>query len=131
MKMRIKNFVNRFGLTFFVVCVVFFLAVGCATINDPLAGWTYRGFVDYLPSLQQHHYHLDQVITDDYQDFITKKKLSAHPVTGFYEDGFGQHAVEFTAFPPDQNVSCQYVLIYNKDNKRIKIIRYGRIQYQS
>jgi hypothetical protein len=52
-------------------------------------------------------------------------------ITGFYEDGAGQHAVEFVAFPPDENATWNYVLIYDKENKRIKEIKYGYTRYQS
>jgi hypothetical protein len=116
----------------FIFCfllAMFLCAFGCSSSKptpDPLAGWTFRGFDYYLPPFQQHHYQLDKAITDDYQDFIAKNKLFlAGAVTGFYEDGTGQRAVEFEAFPPGENTSWHYVLIYNKENKRIKLIKYG------
>jgi hypothetical protein len=102
------------------------------THSDPLKGWTFREFDDFLPSLQRHNYHLDKAITDDYQDFIKKNGLDPDgAITGFYEDGTGQHAVEFAAFPPDQNATWNYVLIYDKENKRIKVIKWNHIRYQS
>jgi hypothetical protein len=114
---------------------MFLCGFGCSSSKptpDPLAGWTSRGFDDYLPSLQRHHYQLDKAITDDYQDFIKKNNLIlSGAITGFYEDGTGQHAVEFIAFPHGENATWNYVLIYDKENQRIKVIKYGYTRYQS
>jgi hypothetical protein len=128
MRAPFKNPLNSFAPVFLVLMAIFVFGFGCNTSKpetDPLAGWTLRGFDDYLPSLQQHHYHLDKAITDDYQDFVKKNELQAAPVTGFYEDGTGQHAIRFEAFPRGQNASWQYVLIYDKESKRIKVLKYG------
>ena len=48
----------------------------------------------------------------------------------FFEDGMGQHAVEFEAFEHKKNASWHYVLIYDKQNKRINIIKYDYARYQ-
>jgi hypothetical protein len=102
------------------------LIVGCATTTNPLAGWTFRPFQGYEPPpYGQNYYHLDQSIIDDYQDFIKKKGIvTAGAITGFFEDGTGQRAVEFDAFEHHEFDSWRYVLIYNKENQRIKVIRY-------
>jgi hypothetical protein len=134
---------NHFRLTL-ILFTTLFLTAGCGawlmksssgTVSqptDPLAGWTSRGFDDYLPSLQRHHYHLDKAITDDYQNFIEKNKLDLFgAITGFYEDGTGQHAVEFEAFPDKQNATWHYVIIYDKENKRVKVIKYGYRRFVS
>jgi len=121
--------------TFRILLAMFICGFGCSTSKptpDPLVGWTSRGFDDYLPSLQRHHYQLDKAITDDYQDFIKKNNLDLMgAITGFLEDGTGQHAVRFEAFPPNQNATWTYVLIYNKENKRIKVMKYGYRRFQS
>jgi hypothetical protein len=99
---------------------------------DPLTGWTFRTFDEFLPSAYQQHYHLEKSVTDDYETFIKTNNLKTFgPITGFFEDGTGQRAVEFEAFPGEPNASWNYVLIYNKENKRIRVIRYGYKRYQS
>jgi hypothetical protein len=100
---------------------------------DPLAGWTFKPFPgSELPPFANNTNHLDKAIIDDYQDFITNNKLILFgAMGGYFEDGNGQHAVEFTAFPPDSNSTWNYVIIYNKENKRIKLIKYGYRQFQS
>lgn len=76
--------------------------------------------------------HLDNLITDDYQDFIATNKLRLFgAITGYFENATGQHAVEFTAFPPNENATWTYILIYDKQNKRIKIMQYGYTRFQS
>jgi hypothetical protein len=144
MKTQIRNFISHFGLISLVLVAAIFWTTGCGmwlmggdpTASshqppDPLAGWTFRGFDDFLPSHQRHHYQLDKAITDDYQDFIAKNKLDTlSAITGFYEDGTGQHAIEFEAFNSG-NTSWQYALIYDKEDKRIKVIRYNQRRYHS
>jgi hypothetical protein len=100
---------------------------------DPLAGWIFRPFPGFeTPPYGYNTNHLDKIITDDYQDFITKNKLSTSgAITGFFEDETGQHAVGFEAFPPNENATWHYVLIYDKDNRRIKVIRYDYRSIQS
>ena len=69
---------------------------------------------------------------DDYQNFISNNGLMLNgAIIGFYENNLGQQAVEFEAFIPDDYASWRYVLIYNNEHKRIKVIRYGRTKYQS
>jgi hypothetical protein len=128
----------------FIFCfllAIFLCGFGCSTSKptpDPLAGWTLRQFDDFAPPSERHHYQLDKMITDDYQDFLKKNSLDTTAITGFYEDGTGQRAVEFEAFEIGPNVktseintSWHYVLIYDKENKRIKTIKYGCLHYQS
>jgi hypothetical protein len=112
-----------------IVCVV-----GCATQSrNPLAGWTFRSLPGWGMNPNGHNNNtLDKAITDDYQSFIAQNKLSlAGAITGFFEDGTGQHAIEFDTFPPNQNASLTYVLMYSKENKRIKVVKFGYRRYQS
>ena len=103
------------------------------THTDPLKGWTFKPLPGWeMPPYGHNTNHLDKTITDDYQDFIKKNGLAPDgAITGFYEDGKGQHAVEFAAFPPDQNATWNYVLIYDNENKRIKVIKWNHVRYQS
>ena len=99
---------------------------------DPLSGWTFRTFDEYSVPGKEGQYHLEKSVTNDYGAFIKTNNLNVFgAITGFFEDGAGQRAVEFEAFPPGQNASWRYVLIYSKDNQRIKVIQYGYKRYQS
>ncbi|HEY1661291.1 MAG TPA: hypothetical protein VGI03_02640 [Verrucomicrobiae bacterium] len=126
-------------ILFLAISAMLVLGFGCNTSKptpDPLTGWTFRGFDDYEPSSERHHYQLDNAITDDYQDFIKTNNLDTMgAITGFYEDGTGQHAIEFEGMLVGPNsrgeISWHYVLIYNKDNKRVKTTKYNRTRYQS
>jgi hypothetical protein len=99
---------------------MFVWIAGCATPN-PLAGWKSLGFEPP-----------DKAITDDYQYYFQQHNMRGYAGPVFYfEDGTGQHAVEFEMFGHIKNVSWQYVLIYDKENKRIKVVKYDRRRYQS
>lgn len=108
----------------YVLLAAFCCLLGCATQKpDPLAGWQ----KDYL-------HEPDAAIQNDYQEFIkTFKPEGQRPtqVTGYFKDGTGQHAINIEIFEYHQNASCQYLLIYDKDDKRIKTIKYGCGSYQS
>jgi hypothetical protein len=132
MKSLINNFPSYLGVLF--LAAVFLGAFGCATSKPtpgPLAGWTFRSFPgwDLNPNNKNH---LDKAIIEDYEKFISDQHLDLFGgIAGFYEDGMGRHAVEFQAFPPGENATWNYVLIYDKENKRIRTIRYNHIRYQS
>ncbi len=102
-----------------------------ATPQEPFKDWTFREFDEFAVPRNQHHYHLDPAITMDYKDFITKRKLFlSGAITGFFEDGKGQRAVSFEAFD-DGDSSWQYALIYDPNNKRIKVMKYNHHRYMS
>jgi hypothetical protein len=118
------------------LCMMVISGCSCSApkpTSDPLAGWTYKPFPgSELPPYGHNTNHLDNAIIDDYQNFIkTKGLIGVSGPAGFYEDGIGQLAVEFEAFTPNVYESWHYVLIYNKENKRIKVVQYGRTRYQS
>ena len=122
-------------LTFCVLIAVFICAAGCGTPKpppNPLAGWTFRPFDKYLVARDRHHYQLDKAIADDYQNFISDKKLFPYyppdTITGFYEDGTGQHAIQTTI--PQNGTWLVYVLIYDQSNARIKVIKYANGHYR-
>jgi hypothetical protein len=127
-----KRHVKSLSVAVCILLAAVFWTAGCATNSNPIEGWTFRQFDAFSPPYDQHHYHLDEAISEDYQDFITNNKLyTLGAVTGFYEDGTGQHAIAFEAFPPNQNATWHYVLIYDRGNKRTRTKKYGRIRYQS
>ena len=75
----------------------------------------------------------EQVIVDDYQNYIQKLLPEEKKYLGavfYFEDGTGQHAVRIES---DINgKDCWYhILFYDKDNKRIKIIKYFYGSYSS
>ena len=119
MKLQIKNSANRFGLIFLVLVAALFWNAGCATPN-PLAGWK--------PALQNPN----QAIINDYQNYIQKlpseEKKYAYP-NHFFEDATGQHAVQIEI--PLNGTWREHLLIYDKDNIRIKTITYSNGGYRS
>ena len=111
----------------FTFCILLLAAIwvaGCTTPKhnpDPLEGWkSYDGN------------HLDKAITDDCQDYIQKlppKELEKGYVLGinFFEDGTGQHAGKIET--GSNGKLWMHVLIYDKENKRIKVIKYADGRY--
>jgi hypothetical protein len=106
---------------------IFALGFGCSSSKptpDPLAGWQ----KDYTPQPS------DQVIEKDYQDYIQKLPPGQKGDIGtvfFYKNETGQHAVSIEIFEKNKNASWKHVLFYDKDNKRVKAIRYDHLRYQS
>jgi len=106
--------------------MMFFCGFGCSSSKltpDPLAGF----HVSSLGNLDSN-----KAITDDYKAYIQtlspeeKKSMGS---TTFYENGTGQHAIEII-----MGINGRYwrhVLIYDKDDKRIKTIKYKTGTYQS
>jgi hypothetical protein len=115
--------------------LAFVLLTGCASSGpppDPLAGWTFRMFDYFAPPDQQHHYHLSKAITEDAQNYIKEHNLKPYGmITGFHENAEGDRAVDFVAFPDSERSSWHYILIYNKNNERIKVIKYDHRSYTS
>jgi hypothetical protein len=115
----------------FTVCfllAMFLCGFGCSSPKptpDPLAGWQ----LDFSPPGPG-----DKIIEKDYQDYIQKLPAKDKNYVGpifYYKDGTGQHAVGMEIFVKGENASWHYLLIYDKENKRIKAIRYGYGSYQS
>jgi len=111
----------------FLVLAISTIAISgcrCSTAKpDPLAGWRESDFREF---------HANKAIMDDYQSYV--KTLSQEEQKGMapvfcYENGTGQHAVEIT-IGINQTV-WRHILIYDKDNKRIKSIKYASGDYHS
>jgi hypothetical protein len=105
--------------------MVVICGAGCVSPTpgpDPLAGWKV---------LLSHDYEaLDKAITDNYQGYIHQLPPQERKYAGtvwFLEDGTGQHAVKIEI--PLNHVWREHVLIYDKDNKRIKVIKYAGGRY--
>ena len=105
-----------------ILLAAFVLVTGCVTHRpDPLAGWK--------PDFSRQ---TSQVIVDDYQDYIHKLPPRQSGFVGsveWFEDGTGQHAIDIGIGVNGR--WWRHVLIYDKDNKRIKVIKYKTGWYQS
>ena len=122
-----KSNVNVTRLSFLVLLTAFVCAVGCATRTpDPLAGWKVL--------MSRDSEKVNQAIKDDCRNYIQKlppeeNKYVRDSNIWFLEDGIGQHAVRITIFLNGTN--WEHVLIYNRDNKRVKVIKYISGYYRS
>jgi hypothetical protein len=124
MTTRIKNPINNLALVCLMLMPMFILGFGCNTSKptpDPLAGWQ----MDF-------NSQPDQMIEMDYQDYIqtlTPDERKFARAGHYYKDGTGQHAlvVEIAL----NGTWWNHVLIYDKDNKRIKTIKYSPGSYRS
>jgi hypothetical protein len=124
MKMRIKNTTGYF---LFAVALCMMMISGCSLFypkptHDPLTGF-HAGDFRTLDA--------NKAITDDYKDYIQilSPEERERGSIFFYEDGTGQHAVEIKY---GLNGNCwEHILIYDKDNKRIKAIKYISGNYGS
>jgi hypothetical protein len=120
MKTLITNFAKCSWLIILILVAALFWTAGCATQKpDPLAGWKL--------SYSQNPKDLGPEIMADYQDYIQKlspKDRGHISYSGAFEDGTGQHAISIEIYVTG-NTSWHYALIYNKENKRIMVIKYG------
>jgi hypothetical protein len=110
--------ITRF--TFGMFLAAFVWVVGCATPN-PLAGW------------RPASANPDQAIENDYHDYIQKLPPKEKEFMGpsqYFEDGTGQHAVRIET-DIDGKKRWFHILVYDKDNKRIKTTKYYSGRFQS
>src|SRR6266567_3226907 len=85
--------------------------------SNPIAGWRFCWSQD--PNKR------DKAIRDDYQDYINKlppKKRNYVGSVFFFEDGAGQQAVQIEI--DLDGTRWEHVLIYDKNNKRVKEVKY-------
>jgi hypothetical protein len=108
-----------------ILFAVIGLLAGCSSqpTPDPLAGF----HVSDLQNLDSN-----KTIADDYKNYLQalspEDKKFAGPIF-YYEDGTGQHAVRIEI--EYSGSIWEHVLIYDKDNKRIKAIKYADGGYMS
>ena len=124
MKKMIKNF-NYLGFIL-ALCATVIFSCRCSTSKpspDPLAGWQ-----------KAYKEEPNEAIVKDCQDYIQKlspeerKYLGPSPIS-YFEDGIGQHAIKIEI--GINGKEWEHILIYDKDNKRIKTIKYLRGRYMS
>jgi hypothetical protein len=102
-----------------LMLTAFVWIAGCATPN-PLAGWKF------------YFHEPNQTISNDYQDYIQKLPPEERKYAGgiqYFENGTGELAVKIEI--PLNGTWWQHVLVYDKDSKRIKTIKYASGDYAS
>ena len=108
-----------------VLCMMVVSGCSCSAPKpkpDPLAGFHVAVF--FTPDS-------NKAITDDYKNYIQTLPPNERqsPSVHFYEDGTGQHAVEIIIGVNGR--WWRHILIYDKDAKRIKTIKYATGYYAS
>jgi len=109
---------KRFELIAVLLFVAFAFFVGCASkpTPDPLEGFHWSSLVNL---------DNNKTISDDYRNYIqtlSPDEQKSIAYIEYFEDGTGQHAVRITIGLNHTN--WEHVLIYDKDNKRIKSVKY-------
>lgn len=125
-----KNFVKYYSSFAILLALCAMVIVGCrcstsSPTPNPLAGF----HVSSLGNLDSN-----KTITNDYQDYLQKLPAEQSGYIGtkfFYENEMGQHALSIQIFEGNKNASWQHVLIYDSNNKRIKVVRYDYTKYES
>lgn len=123
---KTPKYIANYSVVIVALVAVVIFGCRCTTskpTTDPLAGWQ----LDFSPSGPN-----DKIIEKDYGDYIRKlppKEKTSAIVSGYYKDGVGQHAVKLQIGV--NGTEWIHVLIYDKDNKRIKTIKYSIGHYAS
>lgn len=118
MKTQTNIFTKHFWPAFLSLAALGWI-VGCATPN-PLAGW------------KPASTNPNQTIVNDYQNYIQKLPSEERKYAGmiqYFEDGMGEHAIKIEI--PLNGTWWQHVLIYDQNDKRIKMIKYSSGGYRS
>jgi hypothetical protein len=116
-------------IRYFVFLGLFALATGC---RAPKPAPTSSALVGFRTCFSQDPAKLDTAIRDDYQDYINglphELRIGVGPID-LLEDGSGRHAVRI---PIALNgTDWAHVLIYDKDNKRVRVVKFVSGHYSS
>ena len=109
----------------------------CWVIDDEFRPATYDSNGKLIRQARPaKHAPLDQAIKDDYKNYLKTNYgyiASAHTTEFFYEDGTGRHAVDVGEVLVSNNdlttTSIRIILIYDKANKRTKVLKYYNNTY--
>jgi hypothetical protein len=123
---KIIKYSNRFGFVL-ALCAIVISECSCSAPKptpDPLTGF-------HAASKK-----LDQALIDDYQNYMQKnlspeekQNLGPYPPVDFFEDDTGQHAVKIKIGL--NGTVWEHILIYDKNDNRIKTIKYASGNYRS
>lgn len=115
---------NTTRFTFSILFAALIYMAGCVTkpAADPLAGWK----IDLNDQP-------DDTIVKDYQDYIRnlppKLRHNAQGPFWFFKDGSGQHAIKMEIAL--NGAYYEHLLIYDQNDKRIKVVVYSGGRYAS
>jgi hypothetical protein len=102
-------------------------AGGCGPRSDPLKGWKKWG--------AGGSYHLDKAIMEDFRAYVESLPSPEREIGKaaddylFCEDGTGKHAIELDVSHDGKH--WKHVVIYDTNNRRVKVIRYWSGRYSS
>ena len=123
MKPQLKNLTANCALNLLALITLVAFGCGCNLIKprpDPLTGWHFET------------QNPDERIDRDYHLYIQELSLDERNGLGpalYYKDGSGQHAIAIMI--GINNRTWRHILIYDKDDHRIKTIKYVSGGYQS
>jgi len=126
MKILNKKSIKRFCLI--VPLLLGVLVFGCKCNSSKQPPNPLEGF--YVSAL--HDIHSNKPIMDDYQNYINELFLKNGDFVGsveFLENGTGQHAVNIKVGV--NGTWWEHVLIYDQNNKRVKVIKLRDGKYRS
>jgi hypothetical protein len=119
----------RFWLFVPILLTALIWSSGCARFArqhpDPLAGWHFCSL---------NNLDTNKTVSDDYHAYINKLPPKERKDVGsvfYFEDGTGRHAVaiEVSINGIFEGTEWKHVLIYDNENKRIKVIKYVKGYY--
>jgi hypothetical protein len=131
----VRKIVSLYSRTFLLLLTMLVLTAGCAW---PWVFFTGKGpqhpdpLEEWKLCWSQDSNKLNKAIVDDYQDYIQKLPAEEKKFIGpiqFFEDGTGQHAVRIEIAL--KGIDWAHVLIYDKENKRMRVIKYAAGRYMS
>jgi hypothetical protein len=124
MKTASKHFTLHSWLIIAFLLTALVWSTGCALFPhhhpDPLEGWHFCSL---------NNLYTNKVVSDDYHDYIdklppkTKRNVTS---VNYFEDGTGRHAVLIYVSIDGiwEGTRWGHILIYDKENKRVKTIKY-------
>jgi hypothetical protein len=118
---------NRFMLGILLAASIFL--TGCLFLEHPIKQTFVRHSnpIEGWPICDSRT--INKGIHDDYQDYINKlpaKERKCAFIVGWFQDGTGQHAVSIGVWLDGMwdGTEWEYVLIYDRNDKRVKVVKY-------